>query len=160
MPSSDAGSCGSRATSAPATSSATASALSQFRSAGTTCRGAASVDVSASQHAVVAGHEVVEVPGVGQVVRPGTCGLLRVLHALDGSRRLLLLPRDVQVALQDDRPGVGEQRLEGADVLGPAPPVGVRRDLAHADGHQVLVVRAVEDADRAAPGSAAWMRHR
>ena len=64
----------------------------------------------------------------------------------------LLVLRDVEEDLDDRRALVDEHALPLDDVSGPAPPHLLRRQLEHPDGDDVLVVRAVEDADLAARG--------
>ena len=132
--------------------------MSQFRSAGTTCQGAHSVDVSVTASSQAA-TPVVEALAHVEVVAPELPPLLGVVDPLLETGALLVAG-DVEEHLEDRRPLVDEHPLEGADVLVPAPPDVLRRELAHAHGHDVLVVRAVEDADLPRRGSAAWMRHR
>jgi hypothetical protein len=75
---------------------------------------------------------------------------------------LLLVPRDVEEALDDLRPAAVEVALEGVDVLVALlpDPAGLRNPLSfeplgmHAHREHLLVVRAIEDADAAALGRA------
>ena len=94
------------------------------------------------RHVLVPQHAVVEVAGVVLPV------LRRVVQALEQTC-LLLVGRDVQEALHDRRPVRRERLLEALDravAPRPGPPVGQLQD---ADGHDVLVVRAIEDAEHA-----------
>ena len=70
-----------------------------------------------------------------------------------GEPLALLLRRDVEEALEHGRPLLDEQPLELDDPLRPAAPHLLRREPEHADRHDVLVVRAVEDADHPARGA-------
>ena len=150
MPSSGSGSFGSSASSVPATSSATASALTQFRSAGTTYHGADSVDVSV-EGLLPRGDPVVELLAHLQVVAPELPALLGVVDPLL-EPHTLLVARDVEEHLEHRRALVDEHLLERADVLVAAAPDLLRRELEHPHGDDVLVVRAVEHADRAPTG--------
>jgi hypothetical protein len=54
----------------------------------------------------------------------------------------------VEKELEDRDPVLAEHSLEVVDLLIPLRPDGARNEATHADGQHVLVMRAVEDADR------------
>ena len=148
MPGSGSGSCGSSRSSSSTRSCATASALTQFRSAGTTCHGAHSVDVSVSASSYAARYSSKRFADL-EVVAPELPALLRVVDPLLEPPPLLLL-RDVEEDLHHRRPLVDEHPLPLADVAAAPAPDLLRGEAVHPDGDDVLVVRAVEDPDLAA----------
>ena len=134
--------------SAATSSSATAVALTQLRSAGTTYHGACSRR-GLRDHLVVGGDVVVEPRAHVEIVLAELPPLLGVVEPLLQPLALLVL-RDVEEHLDDRRALVDEHPLPGDDVPGAALPHLLRRKLEHPHGDDVLVVGAVEDADLAA----------
>ncbi len=145
MPGSGSGSWGSMCSSSPATSVATASALTQLWSAGTTYHGAHSRRrlgdrLLVGRHVVVVALAHLEVGGAELPA------LLRVVEPLPEARALLLA-RDMEEDLHDRRALFDQHALPVADL--PRPPLHdfLGREPEDVDRDDVLVVRAVEDAD-------------
>jgi hypothetical protein len=85
-----------------------------------------------------------------QVVRIELPSLRRIVQA--GQEALsLLVEGDVQAHLHDRHPGGRGRRLEPVDLGEPGEPHGPRNETVYPDDEDVLVVRAVEDADLAGP---------
>ena len=142
------GKCGSSPR-APATSSrATATSRTHLRSAGTTYQGAHFVEVfvSASSYAVMKVPQSFRDSRSPEAELPALLGVVEPRLQADP----LLLGGDVQEDLDQRRPLVGERALELPDVPVAAAPDRLGSELAHAHGHDVLVVRSVEDPDLAA----------
>ena len=127
---------------------AMAALLTHLWSAGMTCQGAHSVE-QRFEHRLVGGLEVVPELAVVEVGGIELPALVRLVEARLQALALLVL-RDVQHEFEDRRAVLDEHLLEGVDLAVARLDLLGRRELAHLDDEHLLVVRAVEDADRAA----------
>ena len=139
------GNCGSRSFRVSSSSWETAHIRYHLRSAGTTNHGAASV-LRALDGLLVGGLELrpaLAVLDVGLGELPALVGAVEAAQlAVE-----LVVAADVQEDLDDRAAVVGELALEGVDLLEAGAPHVLGNELAGADGDDVLVVGAVEDAD-------------
>ena len=143
------GYCGSSSSSVSARIDATARSRNHFRLAGITYHGARSVDVfdSASSKAAMVVVPVLALLEIAERELPALC---RVVVARLEPLALLVLV-DVQEELHDGRAAGGQVLFERVDLVVASPPDVLRNELVDADDEDVLVVRAIEDADLA-PG--------
>ena len=142
------GNCGSSRSNASTRISATDRLRTQLWSAGTTCQGAHSVEVSR----IVSSYAAVNSSQSLRSSRSPSRNFQRfsgVVEPLLEPRALLLL-RDVEADLHEVRALVDEQPLELPDVRVPLAPHAFGSELADANRDHVLVVRPVEDPELAA----------
>ena len=103
------------------------------------------------EHFLIGLHVLVPVPAGLEITGAELPPLLRVVEAsLEAAA--LLLPGDVEVDLHDGRAAMVEGLLEGVDEVVAGLPHLLRHQAEHPRREDILVVRAVEDADLAGPG--------